>query len=268
MFNEDMVVCEIDLSREEMEGGTMATSDVKRLTFTKCDGLDHCLFDELQRLAINSESMQKLTIEHCRGVECILTCEQSKPQKAEFKHPFQNLFDIDLCGLPDFIGMMTYQQQDVMPTMPIFSNLEILVISDCNKMKKLGLPVWELKSLIGLRIKRCDELEETTEVPENKENQASLIHLPKLQWLQLCELPKLKNICKVMVVCNSIRRIQIERCPSIRKLTLVFGQPNYDSPPSNLEGIYLHKEEVEWWESLELQHPSLKPRLQPFLMFS
>ncbi|GLU15358.1 hypothetical protein SLE2022_318560 [Rubroshorea leprosula] len=95
---------------------------------------------------------------------------------------------------------------------------------------------------------------------------------PKLRVLTLAQLDQLKSICsdKGVMVCDSIKVIQISKCPKLERiplqLPLLNGQP---SPPPCLQNIGIDDESKEWWESVvELDHPNAKNILQPFLKFT
>ncbi|XP_051133279.1 probable disease resistance protein At4g27220 [Andrographis paniculata] len=257
--------------------------DMEGFGLIKCEGLGSCMMDGIQGLNIsNMKSCKRLRLYECKGVECILKSEED--QVEEF--PLQNLESILLKKLPDLMCVVMFQSSS--PPL-LFSSLRELRITECNKMKKLGLPLSLSLSLLGglqnlelLDVQRCEQVEEIFEVEnrntynrgdEEQGNQApsssQRFHLPKLKFMNLIQLPKLKSICDLTLICRSLKIIHIEGCMQVKKLPLLFGDYNYDSPllPDYHQrlSIYIPKSEKEWWESLELEHPSLHPLLKPLL---
>ncbi|XP_057948384.1 probable disease resistance protein At1g12290 isoform X2 [Malania oleifera] len=167
-----------------------------------------------------------------------------------------------------------------------FSSLKVLQIVGCPKIKKLfpDRLVRHLQNLELLGVCRCDNIEEIVGEAEENDDRATAdlsitcsasnndkigiktIHLPKLRYLELWGLPELKSIYRRKMVCDTLLRVGISKCPKLKRLPLylplhpVNGQP---SPPPALRGIITKDD--EWWESLVWDHPAAKPALQPFL---
>lgn len=185
---------------------------------------------------------------------------------------------ITLCNDIEFL----FRLAEALPPVGTFSHLRCLEVVNCNKMKKL-IPRWLLQYLLNLteiNAYFCSEMEEIITEDEEEQvnqlcasavvpsNQSKSINddeviLPNLQILCLYELPKLKSIYKGRMTCGSIRRIQVDDCPKLKKLPFTLplrnGQP---SAPPALEIIRINQEE---WETLEWDHPQYKNVLLPFV---
>ncbi|XP_051133185.1 probable disease resistance protein At1g61300 isoform X2 [Andrographis paniculata] len=264
--------------------------DMKGIGFVKWEGLSSCMMDDIQGLNINIEPCKLLTVYECQGVECILKSKEFPMAMAggggQLNFPLKNLETMTLEGLPDLIGVVMFQSAS--PPRPLhtieFSSLQQLHIYRCNKMKKMGLSLSLLRGLQNLEVvdvRHCSEIEEIFEGGNDRGgNRASSsqrlpihLHMPKLRNLWLFQLPKLKSICDSTLLCSSIQVIWMEGCTEVKRLPLLFGEAgnsnsDYHSfcPPASLVVIQILRSEKEWWESLELEHPSLHPLLQPFLM--
>ncbi|XP_051125146.1 probable disease resistance protein At4g27220 [Andrographis paniculata] len=242
--------------------------DIKGVGFGKCEGLSKCLIDDIQGLSIDIKSCKLLTIYECEGIECILKLEEKFPLDL----PLQNLEFMKLEKLPDLMGVVMFRSASP----PLLSSLQELYIHECNKMKNLGLPLsllGGLQSLEVMSVERCEEIEEIFEAGNRASSSSQRLHLPKLKELHLKQLPKLKSICNSTLLCSSTQEISIKGCTQVKKLPLLFGEAakcdySYDSPlppASQKFQIRIRRSEKDWWESLELEHPSLHPLLQPFL---
>ncbi|GKV44463.1 hypothetical protein SLEP1_g51647 [Rubroshorea leprosula] len=158
---------------------------------------------------------------------------------------------------------------------PVFSNLKVLFINLCRKMRKL-LPLELLQALQNLEeigVWNCTEMEEIIASSDSGASSDKFTFtFPKLRMLKLGNLPKLKSICsaKGVMIYDSIEEIKINTCPELKKnpfqLPLLDnGQP---SPPPRLTAIKIHRIYSEgWWESVEWDHPNAKNLLQPYLKY-
>lgn len=87
--------------------------------------------------------------------------------------------------------------------------------------------------------------------------------LPKLNYLYLRDLPKLKSFCNCsMKVSDSLEEIRITGCLELKRITLVQEETH---PQPCLRKIYVEK---DWWDLLEWKHPETKVFLQPYVDFS
>ncbi|XP_051117102.1 probable disease resistance protein At4g27220 isoform X4 [Andrographis paniculata] len=226
---------------------TILAGNIQRLLLHNCKGLSKCFAEDLVRIFKNITSTQSFSIEYCEETECLSRIEQLASPSASMSSPPPRVF---------------------------FSSLNELHIFKCHKMKKLGLPASHLQNLKILTIVGCKMIEEIFEMSGGGEfSRASLVGLPKLEALSLQNLPKLKTIFHTTTVCGSIKRIALGNCRALQKFSLVFGQPSDDDDdddddmPPGFKKFSLMDNEKEWWEKLELGHPSHHSLLQPFIVW-
>ncbi|PIN22142.1 hypothetical protein CDL12_05149 [Handroanthus impetiginosus] len=257
-----------DLKNEEGEDFSMLFRDNKFLGLQNCKGVRNFLLDVFLKLN-KPNSLEHLDISKCRGMECFLTNEQFLTASQELDSCFfllRTLKHIMLCGLENFIGVIQNIGVAVEPRLPqaaVFSSLQSLSITRCRKMRKLGLPLSEFQNLEEICISEWDKIEEIIEV---EEGEGRVVSLPKLRLLKLWDLPRLKSICNTMLFCSSIVLIHLQECRELKKLPLHFDLTS-PSPPQTLESILIWKEDKEWWESLEWEHPTHSHLLQPLVTF-
>nr|GMC51389.1 NBS-LRR type disease resistance protein [Ipomoea batatas] len=170
---------------------------------------------------------------------------------------------------------------------PRCHKLSTLILKGNNgnvRMKKLlpqGL-LQNLKNLDTLSVEYCRQLEVVIGgVVEGEEGSSSntsplfsasnILYLPKLKHLQLKHLPELKSICNGReMICPSIEKISIWRCTNVKRMPSflpINEATEQPSVPSSFRGIELHKDEKEWWESLELHNPNAKHILQSHIQW-
>jgi hypothetical protein len=58
-------------------------------------------------------------------------------------------------------------------------------------------------------------MKEIFAVNNNDDNDSSIITLPKLTRLELCNLPKLRIVCKGIIRCRSTPNVTMEYCRSL-----------------------------------------------------
>ncbi|XVF18908.1 hypothetical protein REPUB_Repub11eG0064100 [Reevesia pubescens] len=154
-----------------------------------------------------------------------------------------------------------------------FTSLKYFDIRRCRNIKKLfssDCVLQNLQILVELRVTECEEMEEiiASESESVEEGMGSSytikFDLPKLRILELLGLPKLKSICcaNATVVCDSLEKLQIQRCEKLKRIPLYL--PLFeDGRSSSLREIKI--EPKESWENMEWDHPDAKSLLQRFL---
>ncbi|GKV44769.1 hypothetical protein SLEP1_g51925 [Rubroshorea leprosula] len=219
----------------------------------------------------NATELRRCGMRRCEGIECVVELDSSSASslccpvldKLEWLHIYH--FP-KLCVLVKVEGVAT-------PPC-IFSNLKVLYIDDCRKMREL-LPLELLQALQNLeeiRVWNCAEMEEIIASSDSDASSDKFTFtFPKLRMLELVGLQKLKSICsaKGVKIYDSIEEIDICDCPELKRnpfqLPLLDnGQP---SPPPHLTAIKIHTESEGWWESVEWDHPNAKNLLQPYLKY-
>ncbi|KAL2531060.1 putative disease resistance protein [Forsythia ovata] len=251
------------------EGKILLPRDIEDLRFSR-SGLSGSLADGFQMLN-NARYVKKCSVFQEDEIECIIRLSSTEKQQSR-RAPFQSLEKLFLYGLPNFIGLFMWEgKAAIAPLLPgIFTQLTDLEIEYCNKMKKL-IPWSLLQTLPNLQklgVTCCKEIEEIIGDEDDDGspviNSSAEVTMPRLKILKLVLLPKLKSICKGMMICNSIENIIIKKCTNLKKVAPLNGQP---SPPPSLKEILVYPVEKEWWESLEWEHPNANNFLQPFVKF-
>ncbi|GLT41853.1 hypothetical protein SLA2020_158860 [Shorea laevis] len=201
-------------------------------------------------------------IECCEDMECVVELDSSSCSVLD------NIEELCLRKLPNLSVLVRVEGVATPPH--VFSNLQILVISECSGIRKL-LPLELMQALQNLEKIEVSDCEQMEEIIASSDSDASLdkLNFSKLRILQLWSLPQLERICnaKRVMVCNSIEEIWIHECPQLKRIPVQLplldnGQP---SPPPCLKEIKINEESKEWWESVEWDHKNL---LQPFLKYS
>ncbi|KAL2472895.1 putative disease resistance protein [Forsythia ovata] len=251
------------------EGKVLLPRDIETLIFSR-SGLSSSLLDGFQMLN-NARYIKKCHVHGEDEIECIMRFSSAEEEQSR-GDPFQSLEELYLIDLPNFIGLSKWEGRAAFaPLLPgIFSQLRDLKICKCDKWKKL-IP-WSLlqtlPNLQKLRVMSCNEIEEIIGDDDDDGspviNNSADVTMPRLKILQLVGLPKLKSICKGMMICDSIEKIVIIQCRKLKKVPPLDGQ---SSPPPSLKEIKVAQIDEEWWESLEWEHPNANNFLQPFVNF-
>ncbi|KAL2473032.1 putative disease resistance protein [Forsythia ovata] len=241
--------------------------DIEELLF-EGSGLSCCLLDYFPMLN-NANDLKKCDIAVEDKIECIMRISSTEEEQQSCGVPFQSLEDLALYCLPNFIGLLKWEGGGAAAPLPrgAFSQLKMLYIYDCGKMTMLlpGSLVQNLHNLQKLDVSNCDEMEEIIgdDGRDPTANSSANVTLPKLKDLSLMNLSKLKSICKGTMICDSIESISIFNCTELKKFPLLLdGQP---SAPRFLKDIKIGRDEKQWWESLEWDHPNAHNVLQPLL---
>ncbi|GKV52295.1 hypothetical protein SLEP1_g58885 [Rubroshorea leprosula] len=208
-----------------------------------------------RRAVMVCDSLEEVRIMDCKGLRRI---------------PFQFPPSLDLVWLDNLDWVFE------VPLQPsTFSSLKKLRISQCEGGKKL-FPSWKLveylQSLESIEVFKCEEMEEIIgSDPEEGGDIIKKLILPKLKELSLQNLPALNSICsrRAVMVCDSLEAIYICDCKGLRRMPLSLplvdnAQP---SPPPSLKKILIDRGELEWWESLEWEHPNAKDLLRPMVQY-
>ncbi|XP_059648534.1 probable disease resistance protein At4g27220 [Cornus florida] len=252
--------------------------NIKRLIISDCDNVSSLC--DVSRSLISARDLKESKMGY-HGIECMSSSSSSSSwnQVEEERHcsPLQSIEKLELYNLPELSGLI--KGLGVTATPPgTLSNLQMLDIRCCNKMKKLLTPrlLENLPNIQTIRVVGCDEMEEIIGDDEDELMVASNNHpssssstiftFPNLRVLYLHNLERLESICKGSMVCYSLEVIHTYDCPKLKRLPfslpLVNGQP---SPPISLRKIDFYP--IGWWESLEWDHPNAKDALQPFLVY-
>ncbi|KAA8548710.1 hypothetical protein F0562_000394 [Nyssa sinensis] len=269
--------------------------DIECLQIDGCDDMGSCLCD-VPLLWTNTATLELKACEifNCDSVECIWSSSSTAalvPKEIEEVHcsPLQSLERLVISWLPNFSAFFMWG--GIALPRGTLSNLKQLHINACPKLKKLFSPrlLQHLHNLKHISICNCKQMEEviiagyeertdananasnsnhssSNNINQDTDTDTADITLPMLTSLTLRDLPELKSIYSGMTVCDSIEKIDLRRCPQLKRLPLSLpmlnGQPSH---PPVLREIVVDSE--EWWESLEWDHPNSKNVLQPFIKF-
>ncbi|KAM3743845.1 hypothetical protein ACB098_06G006100 [Castanea mollissima] len=211
-----------------------------------------------------ARELKSIFIGSCKEIEDVLSYSYTFPlQSLELKYldKLQVLFREEKVASP----------LDIPPG--TFSCLKQFVIAGCPNIKKLFTPglLRNLAHLEEIKVICCERLEEiigaaSDEVEEEIEEEGrDTTIFPRLRNLVLCDIPRLETICssRNAIVCDSLQKIKIVKCPKLKRLPLSLRDEQLSSPPSSLRiGT-----EKEWWESLEWDNHATKNALEPLCEF-
>ncbi|KAE8678082.1 hypothetical protein F3Y22_tig00111445pilonHSYRG00113 [Hibiscus syriacus] len=172
---------------------------------------------------------------------------------------------VDECNL-HYREEYTLSSRFIQASLGSFSSLKFLQISNCRNMKKLFSPNSMPLNLEQLTVDGCHKLEEI--IASEVGPIAQEFRLRQLKVFSLCHLPELKRICSAdgAMVCDSLDEIWVVNCPKLRRMPLHLPQVDNVGPSPNIS-LSLRIKPMEWWESVEWDHPNAKSLLEPFLTF-
>ncbi|KAE9447061.1 hypothetical protein C3L33_21063, partial [Rhododendron williamsianum] len=180
--------------------------------------------------------------------------------------PLGTIERLDLSCLPRFRVLF----DGIAPPHNIYLNLKQLSLIKCDTLKNI-FPVQLLENFPNLErlVVRDSRNVEDIIVEEEEMNDwghhrddSNKISLPKLKFLNLGFLSRLKSIYNGMMVCPSIEVVDIVKCPMLRRLPLsLHMDSDQATTPPALKNIIARK---EWWESLEWDDPLTKTKFQPY----
>ncbi|CAI9773418.1 unnamed protein product [Fraxinus pennsylvanica] len=224
LFFEENSFMESSLDTDE----NMLPRDIENLFFSR-SGLSGCLLDEFPSLNY-ARDLKECRIKDEDKIECIM--------RSSTGVPFQSLERLQLCDLPNLIGLFKWEAVATLPP-GTFSSLKSLSIKRCDKIKKL-FPrslVRNFHNLQSLAVFYCYQMEE---IIEDDNNEGADITLPMLEdeqrsstgvpfqslvTLELYELPNLVGLFKWKAVAplppgafSSLERLDISHCHKIKKL--------------------------------------------------
>ncbi|XP_028072127.1 probable disease resistance protein At4g27220 isoform X4 [Camellia sinensis] len=131
-----------------------------------------------------------------------------------------------------------------------FNKLIKLCVSDCGSLKNLFSPFMAryLVHLKELVINKCSMMEEVVAKEEDKEEgRINRTPLPKLEYLELEDLPELKSFCHVTHVWELplVENITVLNCPEMKTFS-----PGVVCTPK-LQRVFVKKGRVKWYPGKE-----------------
>ncbi|GKV16387.1 hypothetical protein SLEP1_g27038 [Rubroshorea leprosula] len=217
----------------------------------------------------NASELGLCIISDCEETEYVVNLDSSSSSACSSL--VNKLEDLYLWDLPRLWVLVRVEGVATPPR--FFSNLKTLEIDGCSGIRQL-LPLELLQALPNLEVIwviGCEQMEEIIASSNlNASPDKFTFTFPKLRDFHLSNLPQLKSICSAngVMVCDSIERIWITKCPELKRIPVQLpllnnGQP---SPPPHLSNITIDGRSKEWWESVvEWDYPNAKNILQPFL---
>ncbi|KAG6390522.1 hypothetical protein SASPL_148260 [Salvia splendens] len=125
---------------------------------------------------------------------------------------------IPLSGVPNIEGIHISECKEIEEifedegtsslTLP---KLKYLMLHKLPRLRKVGI-LSGVPNLEWISVTKCGEIEDVFD-----DGGSRILTLPKLIQLYLYELPKLKSLCKgtAAIICNSIERISVTKCPRL-----------------------------------------------------
>ncbi|CAN7026037.1 unnamed protein product [Brassica oleracea var. botrytis] len=170
------------------------------------------------------------------------------------------VFCIESCTISEIkMGRICTKSKTVSPlhnpTTPCFSSLFKVYILACNCLRELTLLMFapSLKSLV---VRYANKLEDVINNEKACEGEKSgIVPFPNLNRLVLDSLPKLKNIHWSPLPFPCLMRIDVFRCPNLRKLPL-----DSRSGMHGENAFTLRYTEKEWIDGVEWEDEATKTR--------
>ncbi|KAG6390524.1 hypothetical protein SASPL_148262 [Salvia splendens] len=185
---------ELILSECNLEDKRVFAEGILHLTISKCECVGPSIY--------SVDGLKTLRIGSCGGIEYIWRSE------AGLSSQISTLEEIELVELDDMNGLIEKGEigASAAPAQPVFSSLTELRIEKCNKMR---IPLSGVPNLEVIRISECEEIEEIFE-----DEGTSSLTLPKLKYLVLHELPRLRKVGILSGVPN-LEWISVTECGEI-----------------------------------------------------
>ncbi|GKU96925.1 hypothetical protein SLEP1_g10105 [Rubroshorea leprosula] len=247
------------IGSESKEGEKVALPNLERLELA-----DLPLLKTIYSGSLICDSIKKIEISGSKHIESVFWSGFNLLPNLEY------LFLSCLKNLKSVFDEEGFGLSPRVPPTSFFSLKEIRV-TDCGQLKKVFSSRWLLcyfQSLETIEVSSCSQMEELISSSAHEEEKVTL---PKLERLQLTELPLLKTICSSssVLICDSIQSLTIYHCEKLKRIPLNF--PLLDNAQSSHPPSLIPKEirvfPKKWWESLEWDHPNAKDILFPFCDF-
>ncbi|CAH8382505.1 unnamed protein product [Eruca vesicaria subsp. sativa] len=162
---------------------------------------------------------------------------------------------IKRCGVVEIeIGRVSYDTFLIKPTL---ANLSSVIITGCNRLKDVTWLLFVPK-LAHLKLQSLDKVKEIlSEERAACEQNAGGTKTPfdKLVRLELSNLPMLKSIYRSPLLFPCLKKIDVERCPTLRKLPLSSG-----SCLGGGDELVISYSDDEWMESVQWEDKATEER--------
>ncbi|KAH9752916.1 AAA domain-containing protein [Citrus sinensis] len=222
---------------EEVKENRIAFSELKLL---ELDDLPRLTSFCLENYTLEFPSLERISMTHCPNMKTFSQGIVSTPKLHEVQEEgelrcwegnlnstIQKCYE-EMIGFRDIIRLQLSHFPRLKEiwhgqALPVsfFNNLVRLVVDDCTNMSS-AIPANLIRCLNNLRyleVRNCDSLEEVLHLEElsaDKEHIGPLF--PKLSWLTLIDLPKLKRFCNFtgnIIELPELWSLTIENCPDM-----------------------------------------------------
>lgn len=225
--------------------------------------------EALEHLEVLTASVSvRPRVEQFLGSQKLTSCTRSLDIWNSNQEPYEialpvtmeklRVFCMESCTISEIkLGRICMKSKTVSPlhnpSTPCFSSMYKVYILDCHCLKELTLLMFA-PSLKFLVVRYANQLEDIINKEKGCEGEKSgVVPFPNLNRLVLDSLPKLKNIHWSPLPFPCLKRIDVFRCPNLRKLPLHSG--------SGLRGekaFVLRYTEKEWIDGMEWEDKATK----------
>ncbi|XP_073154669.1 probable disease resistance protein At4g27220 isoform X2 [Henckelia pumila] len=192
-------------------------------------------------ITAGASQLQCCKIRYCDQMEFIITPELSA---------LPNLECLEIEGLNNLHRICRGTVQT-----GTLGSLKTLHVMACDSLKTL-FPielVANLKNLVEIKIENCANISEIIATREEDGGATETNHpdilLPMLQRIKLSCLPELKYICRGVMICDSLSRLEVLACPGL--MTLPFLVDMREQLVCSLKQINGSR---KWWEEIRRNH--------------
>ncbi|XP_048420486.1 disease resistance protein At4g27190-like [Pyrus x bretschneideri] len=143
----------------------------------------------------DDDNLENLIVFGCNSMELIFHAKGPKHEESSHSlEAFNKLRTLWLDTLPSLTRVWETGSSQPMLTGSSFGNLKLLVVQCCKRLKYLfsSSIVKLLASVEDIVVYNCEQMEE---IVATEEEAGEIITLPKVKYIGLVRLPKLKNFC-------------------------------------------------------------------------
>ncbi|MED6135790.1 hypothetical protein PIB30_049938 [Stylosanthes scabra] len=154
-------------------------------------------------------NLEELTVKKCKHVEAIFDVKDAPPE-----HDDPVTFHLNIIVLEELPTLKHVWNNDPREASLSFPSLKKVFVKECKSIKRLFHSSVPRDNLEHLDVRNCGELVEIVGKDE------AFIAFPKLAWLVLRDLPKLRCICygmQSLLDCSAaLTRLYVYRCPLLK----------------------------------------------------
>ncbi|XP_028072102.1 probable disease resistance protein At4g27220 isoform X1 [Camellia sinensis] len=247
LFSQSMTQCVLQLQELNIRGCKMMSTIFREEDSHAEILVDNIEFTQLKILRLND--LQNLVSIFPKVTTAVATSFEhiQNPGQSLFneKVAFPTLEELELHGFQSMNEIWCNQLQT-----GSFNKLIKLCVSDCGSLKNLFSPFMAryLVHLKELVINKCSMMEEVVAKEEDKEEgRINRTPLPKLEYLELEDLPELKSFCHVTHVWELplVENITVLNCPEMKTFS-----PGVVCTPK-LQRVFVKKGRVKWYPGKE-----------------